>query len=226
MYKSWQAPQPGGAISDEQVLAFDKGRDTRLLVLAPLFDEHNKLRRQVVQIMRQIDTAGIDAFCPDLPGCNESLAPLENQTLAGWQDAALAAAERIGATHVFALRGATLFAPIDLPRFLYAPVKGKSLLKSLVRGRIIASKEAGVSENSEELFEKGRREGVELAGWKIGSEMFRELEAGEAQETGETTIVEQAEVGGAPLWLRAEPDENPAQASTLSQIVVQGVTEQ
>ena len=48
-----------------------------------MFDEANKLRHFTIELMRRLDTAGIDTFLPDLPGCNESLAPLEAQT--GWQ---------------------------------------------------------------------------------------------------------------------------------------------
>ena len=63
-----------------------------MLILPALFDEANKLRHFTVEVMRRLDAAGIDSFLPDLPGCNESRAPLETQTLTGWREAAEAAA--------------------------------------------------------------------------------------------------------------------------------------
>src|SRR5690606_34249762 len=76
------------ADGEEYALAFDEGREARLLVLPALFDEANKLRRFSAEVMRRLDAAGIDTLLPDLPGCNESLAPLEGQTLAGWREVA------------------------------------------------------------------------------------------------------------------------------------------
>ena len=76
MIAAW--PTPAG---EEYAAAFDKGRAHRLLVLPAWFDEGNKLRHFTVETMRRLDGAGIDSFLPDLPGCNESLAPLETQAL-------------------------------------------------------------------------------------------------------------------------------------------------
>ena len=80
MYASWNAPDGAGEHSRELALTFDTGRTARLMILPPLFDEHNKLRRPIVSVMRRLDRAGIDSVLPDLPGCNESPAPLENKS--------------------------------------------------------------------------------------------------------------------------------------------------
>ena len=61
-------------------------------MLPAWFDEGNKLRHFTVEVMRRLDGAGIDSFLPDLPGCNESLAPLEQQTLESWRTEAAEAA--------------------------------------------------------------------------------------------------------------------------------------
>src|SRR6187402_1408447 len=128
MIAAW--PGPDG---DEYALAFDRGRERRLLVLPTLFDEANKLRHFTVEVMRRLDVAGIDAFLPDLPGCNESLAPLERQTLAGWRQSAEAAAGHFGTTHVLSVRGGALCEPDTLPVVRYAPVTGEALLRGLLR---------------------------------------------------------------------------------------------
>ena len=69
MISTWQATLPDGTTSEELLLAFDQGRERRVLILPAWFDEANKMRRFTVQAMRALDEAGVDAFLPDLPGC-------------------------------------------------------------------------------------------------------------------------------------------------------------
>ena len=211
MITAW--PGPDG---NEYALAYDRGREQRLLVLPTLFDEANKLRHFTVEVMRRLDVAGIDAFLPDLPGCNESLAQLERQTLAGWRQSAEAAAGHFGTTHVLSVRGGALCEPDTLPVVRYAPVTGEALLRGLLRARIIASKEAGLDENREALLERGRREGLELAGYRLGAPMVRELETAEPGGGAALANVAQPDLGGPGLWLRAEPDHSPEQAEALA----------
>jgi hypothetical protein len=212
---SWPSPQGG----EEYAVTFDRGRARRLLVLPALFDEHNKLRHFTLEVMRRLDVAGIDASLPDLPGCNESLAPLEAQTLDGWREAAGAAAAYFGATHVLSIRGGAFCEPPQLPCLRYAPVTGASVLRALLRARVIASKEAGIAESSEALAELGRREGLELAGYRLGAAMIAGLESAEPSGGVALANITQAEVGGPALWLRAEPDHSPEQADVLAAIV-------
>lgn len=219
MIAAWPSPAGG----EEYALAFDRGRATRLLVLPALFDEASKLRHFTVETLRRLDEAGIDSVLPDLPGCNESLAPLEAQTLAGWRDAASTAAAHFGATHVLTIRGGALCAPEDLPTMHYAPAAGAALLRGLLRARIIASKEAGMDETREDLLERGLREGLELAGYRLGPTLVRELET--AGPAGRTVLaaIAQSDLGGPSLWLRAEPDHSPDQATALAAIVVRAL---
>lgn len=200
-------------------LAFDKGREHRLLVLPAWFDEANKLRRQTVEVMRRLDLSGIDSVLPDLPGCNESTAKLETQTLASLRAAAAAAATHFAATHVLAIRAGALFAPDGLPGWLYAPVGGRQVLRGMIRARTIAAKEAGESETTEQIQQLGRTEGVELAGWRLGAGLFRDLEAATVPDLPLTAEIEQSALGGAGLWLRAEPDDDPEQADALAAII-------
>ena len=205
-----------GSDGDEYALAFDRGRQRRLLVLPALFDEANKLRHFTVEVLRRLDAAGIDAFLPDLPGCNESLARLERQTLAGWGLAADAAATHFRATHLLTIRGGDLCAPDSLPALRYAPTTGPALLRGLLRARLLASKEAGVDEDRERLLTIGRREGLELAGYRLGAQMVRELETAEPTGGAALANLAQADLGGPGLWLRAEPDHSPEQAEALA----------
>lgn len=218
----WPCPAPGGGTRDELALVFDRARSLRLLVLPAWFDEANKLRRQTVEVMRRLDLSGIDSFLPDLPGCNESGAKLVQQTLSGWQDAALQAARHFRATHVLTVRAGALLAPVGVPGWRYAPTGGRQTLRGMIRARTISAKEAGNPERTEELQEMGRAEGIELAGWHVGPEMFTALEVAEPSDM--LTLIEQDALGGPGLWLRAETDEDPLQADALAAILAIGMT--
>ncbi len=219
MIAAWQAPCSEGRTSEELLIAFDESREQRVLILPAWFDEANKMRRLTVQMMRVLDQAGIDSFLPDLPGCNESLVPLKEQSVSAWRACALAAVDHVGASHVLAIRAGALLAPPNLPGWLYAPQTGPKVLRGMIRARAIAAREAGREESAEELQELGRSEGLTLAGWSIGPQMFRELETAEPITGDMHATVEQKKIGGAGLWLRAEPGDNEEQAQALAKIV-------
>ncbi|MFT4056997.1 MAG: hypothetical protein QM681_21005 [Novosphingobium sp.] len=218
---SWPCPLTGGGTGKELALSCDSGRKHRLLIVPALFDESNKLRRFTVEVMRRLDLAGIDSVLPDLPGCNESLQPLEAQTPTCWLDAASAAARHFGATHVLGIRGGSLFTPQSLPMFHYAPVKAAAILRQMLRARILSAHEAGREESREALTQAAATYGVTLAGYQFGADFYRGFEPMVPAATA--TLISQEEIGGSGLWLRAEPDENPAQADALSTILVQAL---
>ena len=218
----WPCPAPDGERHEEMALVFDRRRERRLLVLPAWFDEANKLRRQTVEVMRRLDLSGIDSFLPDLPGCNESEATLELQTLTSWRAAAAAAAGHFRATRVLTVRAGALIAP-DLPGWAYAPIEGGRILRSMLRSRTIAAREAGHTERSEDLQARARSDGIELGGWHIGAAMFAELErAGPADHLAPITP---ETIGGPSLWLRAEPDDDPEQADALAAVLAIAMSE-
>jgi hypothetical protein len=213
------------ADGSEYALAFDRGRTRRLLVLPALFDEAGKTRHLAVETLRRLDQAGIDGFLPDLPGCNESLAPLEAQTLAGWRAGAAAAARHFGATHLLTIRASAILAPPALPGWRYAPTGGANALRALLRARVISAREAGEDVTSEALLAIGRDRGLDLAGYRIGSAMVRDLESAMLPDSGRLADIAQATVGGNAAWLRAEPDFDPTQADALAAIIALGVAQ-
>ncbi len=226
MIFTWNiAARDGNVASAEQVVGFDRGRPHRVLVLPAWFDEANKLRRFTVEVMRRLDAAGIDSLLPDLPGCNESPEPLAQQTLAGWREAAKAAAEGLRATHVLAIRAGALVAPQGLPGWHYAAQSGPKLLRGMIRARTIAAREGGIHETSEGLAAIGREAGLALGGWGIGPDMFRALEHAEPALAAGQSDIAQTTLGGAGLWLRAEPDEDAAQADRLAAIIAENLAE-
>jgi hypothetical protein len=215
----WRVPAAGGSETTELLVSFDQSRAVRVLVLPAWFDEANRMRRFTLEVMRHLHRAGIDSFLPDQPGCNESLAPLPEQTMGGWREAAEVAAKTFGVTHVLAIRAGAMIAPPALPGWRYAAQTGPKLLRAMIRARTIASREAGREEKSEDLMTLGRRDGLTLAGWSIGSAMFSELENAAADPSEIQRDLAQSELGGAGLWLRAEPDDDATQSSALAQII-------
>lgn len=225
-FSTW-SPSPalsdGKAQPEELWAAFDQTRRVRILVLPALFEDGNTLRRFTFSLMRALDEAGIDSALPDWPGCHESLAPMANQTLSAWRTYVDQAAKRFKATHIFTLRGGCLLDQTNLPGWHYARVDGNKLLAGMLRAHVIAELEAGRSETRDTLLERARRDGITLAGWPIGAEMVRELETATPAQSPAKTVIDQAELGGGGLWLRAEPGEDADQTSALAKIIVEVV---
>lgn len=217
MIAAWTCPGPAGPAS-EYAFAIDRQRPLRLLVVPALFEEANRTRRMVTQAMRLLDAAGIDSFLPDLPGCNESPQDFAAQSLSAWRGAMDAAAREFAATHVLAIRGGALVFPNRLPGLVYEPVKGQSILRQLVRARILAAREAGRQEDSESLVSEGKERGLELAGYRCGAALIAGLESAVPEDEGQR-VVRQAELPGAGLWLRSEPSDSPGQSEALARIV-------
>ena len=222
MISAYPRDLPGGGSAKEFAVAFDEGRDVRILIVPALFDEANRMRRFTVEIMRRLDRAGIDCFLPDLPGCNESVTPLESLEPEDWHDAMAAAARHFRASHVLAVRGGALLTPPRLPGWHYAPVKGATILRQMIRGRIIAAREAGNHETQDGLMETGLRDGLELAGYRLSAEFLRQFQTLLPRESRDIVEIEQGTIGGSGLWLRAEPDEDREQADALAAILAIG----
>ncbi len=211
MLQTW--PAPGG--SEEYALCFNRGQRPYVLILPAWFDEGNKTRHFSVALMRTLDRMGVDSLLPDLPGCNESRVPLDQQTIVGWQACAADLARQMGCTHVLTIRAGANIAP-PLPGWSYAPLAGKSALRALLRARIIAAREAGREEKSEDLLQKGLREGLELAGYHLGPQMVAQLAEADLAPLSDLAEIKQSDIGGSGLWLRAEPDHDQDQVEALA----------
>ncbi|HUQ14007.1 MAG TPA: hypothetical protein VM055_07000, partial [Novosphingobium sp.] len=107
---AWPCPAPGGTGEEFARVAGPEGAP-RLLIVPALFEEANRTRRTLAQAMRALAARGVASVLPDLPGCNESLQPLELQTVEAWQAAVRAGAEHFAATHVLGIRGGALLLP-------------------------------------------------------------------------------------------------------------------
>ena len=217
MPATWPCPSPAG-LADEYAVVCDSARPVRLLIVPPLFEEMNRTRRFLVETQRQLDGLGIDSMLPDLPGCNESTQAFSAQSLGSWRTAMAAAAHHFAATHVLAVRGGALVLPTHLPGWGLEPVKGTTILRQLLRARVLAAKEAGREENSAHLLEQGRNHGLELAGYHVGAALVAGLDAAVPEDEGQR-VIRQSELGTGALWLRSEPGEDPVQSAALARII-------
>jgi hypothetical protein len=192
-----------------------------ILIVPPLFEEANRTRRTLVLAMRALAAEGFAAVLADLPGQNESLVPLACVDLARWQDAlAAVAAEVDGPVVMASVRGGAL---IDHQAkaaawWRLAPVGGASLLRTLMRARVSADREAGLTSSLEALQEQAQTAPLLLAGNLLSPAMIGQLGASEARAVEPLRSIGLGADGiaGTPLWLRAEPGEDSAMAAAIA----------
>ena len=212
---AWPCPAPGGSGEEFAIVAGPPAAAARVLIVPALFEEANRTRRMLVETMRVMDDAGIASVLPDLPGCNESRAPLEQQDLGSWRAAMATAASHFAASHVLTLRGGAVILP-DLPGWQLEPVGGVQVLRPMLRARTVAEREDGRAETMDGLLEQARAAGIELAGYRLGAAMVGQLEVAQPRdEAGQATLT-LADLGGAALWLRSEPGEDAALSVSLA----------
>ncbi len=221
---AWPCPAPGGTGEEFAIVAVPPASAARILIVPALFEEANRTRRMLVETMRALAKSGIASVLPDLAGCNESLAPLDAQDLAGWRAAMVAATDHFAATHVFSLRGGALVAPVNLPGWRFEPIAGAQVLRPLLRARTVAAREESRSETMDGLLEHGRDVGIELAGYRLGAAMVRDLTAAALPESVAQALLTLDELGGAALWLRSEPGDDADMSAALSARVVADLT--
>jgi hypothetical protein len=203
----------------EHVLCFGAGAARQILIVPPLFDEMNRLRRMLAQTMRDMAERGVGSLLVDLPGCNESGANLAQQSLADWTEAVGVAASQLGATHIASLRGGAL---VDhgnqaLPHWRLAPAKGASLLKTMIRARIAGDREAGRNTTESGLLAAAQAAPIELAGNLLGPAMVASLGNASPQSLKSLTLRNLGDdIAGSPLWLRAEPQEDSAMSAAIA----------
>jgi len=196
-----------------------------VLLVPPLFDEANRLRRTLVLAMRALAAAGFAAVLPDLPGQNESLVALEDVDLERWQDAlADVAAGIAGPVITASIRGGAL---IDhrvqaAAWWRLAPVGGASLLRTMMRARVAADREAGILSSLDSLQEAAKTAPLLLAGNALSSAMVAQIGAAEAQPVEPLRSIGLGADGiaGTPLWLRAEPGEDAVLAAAIAADII------
>ena len=204
---------------EEFCLSFGGDSAQRILIIPPLFDEMNRMRRVLVSAMRDLAGRGVGSFLIDAPGCNESGVLLEDQSLDSWRDAVKECASQLSVTHIASIRGGALIddGHPDLPHWRLAPVKGASLLKTMIRTRIAGEKEAGNSISEAHLMAQAEIGPIELAGNMLGADMVAQLAI--AEPVALANLAERKlgeDIIGSPLWLRAEPQDDTTFAANIA----------
>lgn len=188
----------------EAMLRFGPGTGPVVVAALPLFEEANRTRTFVVTILRRLAELGIAGALPDLPGQGESLVATQDMALASLRAAFAAAALGRPAFSLAIRSGALLDSAADLVgRWHFAPQSGAELRREL--GRI---RDAGGSDDF----------GGNMISWTF----LAELETAEPAGTRVVRLSTDARdaalhVPGAPLWRRAEPDNDSELAALLAE---------
>lgn len=201
----------------EQMLCVGDGT-RRLLIIPPLFDEMNRMRRTLVMAMHLLADHGVSSILPDLPGQNESAIPLSQCRLSDWHAALLSASQVSKVSHVVSLRSACVLdnALADWPRWRNSAIGGERVVTHLVRTQLASDKGNGLRTTRADYQGEGAADILELAGYSIGSTMVRDLnEAVLSPLDGPTDRTITQSLGPA-LWLRAEPGESADFAHNLA----------
>jgi hypothetical protein len=209
----------------EQCLRFTgEPRAPTILIVPPLFDEANRMRRTLVQMMRALSALGMASMLPDLPGQNDSLVPTEAVTLTDWRTAFAAVAAQVsGPLIVASWRGGALIddaATGAIGWWRMAPVGGASIVKTMLRTRIAGEKEAGRIITTDALRASSADGPIELAGNILSAAMLAQLEAAVPAPVTPLRLVLPGEgedrVTGSALWLRVEPGYDAAMAQAMA----------
>ena len=129
----------------EAMVRFGPDAGAPVVVAAlPLFEEGNRTRAAMVDVLRRLAARGIGGALPDLPGTGESLVATCDATLAMWRAAFAAACAAVGGpVHVVAWRSGALVdgAAAAVSRWYLAPQSGAGLVRELERVRRLAGGE-------------------------------------------------------------------------------------
>jgi hypothetical protein len=197
-----------------------------LLVLPPLFEEANRTRYFLVEVMRGLAAAGIASILPDLPGMNDSPIATVDARLADWQEAIAALPVPVAST---SLRSGALldsFPATDM-HWRLSPEIGARLLRNMMRATAMT---AGVK--TVELEEAAGMQPTALAGNLIHHDLFSTLESAVPSTAGTIRTVRledeagdaDVRLSGTPLWRRAEPDHDPGLAAAAVADITEWMT--
>lgn len=207
-------------IEDEEEWLMRIGAADRrpILFLPPLFEEMNRTRWLLAEVMRHLADGGYGCWLPDLPGTGESERRLEDCRWQDWRSAARDAGAHVsritGMDPVVAgIRGGCLLDDCVAAscHWRFAPVEGASLARDLVRSSLV-----GTAEQSGEI--------VDYAGYAVDQRLLAELrEAGPGTVTPLRTVRLESDRGdadaktaGPSLWRRSEPGTSPELAGFIA----------
>ncbi|OQW47454.1 MAG: hypothetical protein A4S16_01815 [Proteobacteria bacterium SG_bin6] len=175
------------------MLRFGPARAPVVMLLLPLFEEHNRTRAFGVGVLRALAGRGIAGALPELPGQGESLVPTEALRLADLRTAAAAAAAKLGQPFVASIRSAALLDAevVVAARWRLTPQPGIDLVRELQRLR-------------------AQGDGATIAGNALSEMQLAELSEtdvapGRIVRLQSDPAPADRHLAGTPLWRRTEP---------------------
>lgn len=212
--------EPGGS---EHMLSVGEDAATQIILLSPLFEEANRMRKTLVDILHGLGALGFGVVLPDMPGMGESVKPIVDSMFQDWQAAVRAVVDgrraRAQAVLIASFRGGALLdaaAPTD-GVWRLAEETGARLLRDLSRS-ILARGQRNRAGND-----------FDLAGYALPPLFVDDLEKALPQPLTKSRSVRlhqdtneaDARIQGAPLWRRAEPGED----DVLTQAIVNDIAD-
>ncbi|MFL0417365.1 hypothetical protein [uncultured Sphingomonas sp.] len=185
----------------EAVLRLGPRHGPTIVAALPMFEEANRTRAAMVDVLRRLAARGIGSALPDLPGTGESLKRTSDVSLVDWREAFAAACAAVPQpVHVVAWRsGALVDSAADVAsRWYLAPQSGADLMRELARVR-------------------GLGGGEDYAGNLLSDAMIEGLAAAQPTSSGLLRVVRlesdakatDRKLAAAPLWRASEPDSDP-----------------
>lgn len=194
--------------ADIPLLQTSEMRSTHILVLPPLFEEANRMRRTIVQLMRILDTHGHGVTLPDLPGMGENPALAAGISLREMTDALARLSRQIQQssqrTVVASFRSGALLdhAVCADGYWRFAPEDGASLLRVMDRmPRDFSDYLSSLTSISREC---------------VGTSSLSERDVLRTVRLTSDKSPACLRVTSPPLWRWAEPGEVPGLAETLA----------
>lgn len=184
--------------------------DRQIIMLEPLFEEANRCRRLIAELMRRLAEQGIGVVLPDLPGTGESLTEIGTVTLTDWHDAIAAVRATVAPVVVASMRGGALLdgGASAIGRWRFAPETGVRIVRDLKRTKASTARSDSplyAGHHLSDAFLAGLESTPLTTGANIRT-LRLESDAADAD----------AKLPGAPLWRRAEPGEDAALAARLA----------
>jgi hypothetical protein len=189
------------------MLRFGPDVGPTVIAALPLFEEANRTRAAVVDVLRRLAARGIGGALPELPGMGESLVETRDATLGDWREAFAAAAATLpGPVHIMAWRGGAL---VDrdasvASRWHLSPIEGPAFVRELLRLRDLGGSD-------------------DYAGNLLSGTMIAELQDATPNASGARVVrlltdprTADAHIVGTPLWRASEPGTDPTLQAAIA----------
>jgi pimeloyl-ACP methyl ester carboxylesterase len=207
----------------EFILQFGEQTSPKILFVPPFFEEANRVRHMIVNVMRHLADRGFSTALPDLPGTGESLVSLDQVSFADWQNALAAAAQALANPQmVVSFRTGSLVDHAADAAHIWrcAPETGARLVRDLQRTTLTgtAAEQHGGT--------------VLLAGNRLRQTLIDDLKAAAPIPHHSLRVARLAtdaspadvRLDGGPLWRRSEPGDDPALQAAIVHDVLNWAT--